>query len=74
MIKKGVGFSISEQADRKIATVAEEVGRTKSAALENILMSLSMNTLVRYAKKVPVYDVLPEGVINGSCIGETTQA
>ena len=73
MIKKGVGFSISEQADKKIATVAEEVGRTKSAALENILMSLSMNTLVRYAKKVPVYDALPEGVNNGS-IGEATTA
>jgi hypothetical protein len=59
-------FSLSEDAISKLQSTADKIGRPRSATLERVLMAMSENSMVRYAKKNPVYpDGQQEGVNNG---------
>lgn len=67
-------FSLSEDAISKLQSTADKIGRPRSATLERVLMAMSENSMVRYAKKNPVYlDGQQEGVNNGENTDTSTE-
>lgn len=53
---KIISYNLSKQAIEKLDSICESVGRSRSSALERILMNASEKTLYRYARRNPDYN------------------
>lgn len=68
--KTGIGISLSNDAVRKIDTISDTIGRSRSMVIERIIMSMSEKQMLRHARRTPVYtEVMNE---TGDSKGPTT--